>query len=397
MKGSISDEQRGNPMKCVNCGAHIKDGSVYCPVCGKEAQVINGYTSLEDDLLHSLLREGVENETGQLPSGKKRLSKEERLRIQKRKQQRPILATCAILVVCILIGIGIKIYVDYKNDNSYEYQMEMAASEVIDHNYEVALKYYARALAIHPTDIACRMEMVEIDMLRLDYDAAIVLLQEVIQLDESYEKAYELLIDIYKERKQYDQIRNLAKLTKDHGILELFEGYLIEGPVLYPEGGKHKTAITITMVSVADEPIYYTLDGMDPTKDGILYVQGIKLNQTGEYIIRAVCKNIESGVYSEEVKKKYSLSIEPPDAPRTTPEGGTVFSELTYVTLYAEEDCSIYYTWDGSTPTIESEKYSMPVLIPEGEHILSAIAVNEHTGLVSAVMQERFTYVITME
>ena len=384
-------------MKCVNCGAHIKDGSIYCSVCGKEARVINGYTSLEDDLLHSLLREGAENKTGQRSSNKKRLTREEQVRIQRRKQQMPILVTSAILVVCILIGIGIKTYIDHKNDNSYEYQMEMAASEVVDHNYEVALRYYARALAIRPTDITCRMEMVEIDMLRSDYDSAIVLLQEVIQLDESYEEAYELLIDIYKERNQYDQIRNLAKLTKDPTVLKLFEGYLIDQPVLYPEDSKHKTAIKITMFSAADEPIYYTLDGSDPTKDGILYVKGIDLKQTGEYVIRAVCKNIESGVYSEEVKKKYSLSIEPPDAPRTTPAGGTVFSELTYVTLYAEEDCSIYYTWDGSTPTDASEKYSIPIEIPEGENILSAIAVNEHTGQTSAVMQELFTYVKTME
>ena len=384
-------------MKCVNCGAHIKDGSVYCPMCGREAQVVNGYTSLEDDLLHSLLREGVENEAGQPSSYKMRRAKEEQLRKQKRKQQLPVLVTCGILFVCILIGVGIKTYVDYKNDNSYEYQMEMAANEVIDHNYELALNYYARALAIRPTDITCRMEMVEIDMLRSDYDAAIVLLQEVIQLEENHYKAYELLIDIYKERKQYDQIRNLAKFTKEPKILALFEGYLIDVPVLYPEDGKHKTAVTITMISVADEPIYYTLDGSDPRENGILYVKGIPLKQTGEYIVRAVCKNIESGAYSEEVKKKYSLSIEPPDAPRTTPAGGSVFSELTYVTLYAEEDCSIYYTWDGSTPTVESEKYSIPVAIPEGEHILSAIAVNEQTGLTSAVMQERFTYVITME
>ena len=384
-------------MKCVNCGAHIKDGSVYCPVCGREAQVVNGYTSLEDDLLHSLLREGVENKDGQSFSNKKRLTREEQVRINKQKQQMPILVTCAILIVCILIGIGLKIYIDYKNENSYEYQMEMAGAEVIDHNYEVALKYYARALAIRPTDIECRMKMVEIDMLRLDYDAAIVLLQEIIQLDEKHQKAYELLIDIYKERKQYDQIRNLAKLTKEPEILALFEGYLIEAPVLYPEDGKHKTAITITMVSVTDEPVYYTLDGSDPKENGILYVKGIHLNQSGEVVIRAVCKNIENGVYSEEVKKKYSLLIEPPAAPRTSPAGGSIFSELTYVTLYTEEECSIYYTWDGSTPTKESEKYMVPIEIPEGENILSAIAINERTGLTSAVMQERFTYVKTTE
>ena len=275
--------------------------------------------------------------------------------------------------------------------------MELAESEVIAHNYEAALKYYSRALAIWPTSIDCRMKMVEIDLLQSNYESAIVLLQEVIQLEESHQKAYELLIDIYKDHKQYDQIRNLAKLTKDPVILALFKGYVIEQPNLYPEDIRHKTAINLTMLSVEEEPIYYTLDGSDPIENGILYVKTIPLNQSGEYVVRAVCKNIQSGVYSEEVKKKYSLSIEPPAAPKSTPAGGNIFSELTYITLHAEEDCTIYYTWDGSIPTIESEKYSAPIPIQEGEHILTAIAVNKKTGLTSAVMQESFTYVITME
>ena len=88
-------------MKCVKCGANIKSGSVYCPVCGKEVQVINGYTSLEDDLLHSLLRQGVENESEQELINKNRLTKEKQLHLQQQKQQLPILITCSILVVFI--------------------------------------------------------------------------------------------------------------------------------------------------------------------------------------------------------------------------------------------------------------------------------------------------------
>ena len=41
-------------MKCANCDAEIKDGSIYCAVCGKEAQKVNAEVSLEDDFLHAL-------------------------------------------------------------------------------------------------------------------------------------------------------------------------------------------------------------------------------------------------------------------------------------------------------------------------------------------------------
>ena len=44
-------------MKCANCGAEIRVGCVYCPVCGKEAQIVSDYNILEDDYLDSLLQE----------------------------------------------------------------------------------------------------------------------------------------------------------------------------------------------------------------------------------------------------------------------------------------------------------------------------------------------------
>ena len=47
-------------MKCANCGAEIRVGCVYCPVCGKEAQIVSDYNILEDDYLDSLLFEGTE-------------------------------------------------------------------------------------------------------------------------------------------------------------------------------------------------------------------------------------------------------------------------------------------------------------------------------------------------
>lgn len=383
-------------MKCVNCGAQIKDGSVYCPVCGKEAQLVNGYSSLEDEFLHSLIREGA-NDTGEGQTDKKNLTQENKQKEQKRKQQMPIVLVGLALALCIVLGVGLKVYVDYKNDNSYDYQVKMAQSEVVDHNYELALQYYARALAIRPTDIDSRMEMADIYLLREEYDAAIVLLQEVVQLDSTHLNAYKMLIEIYTEHGQYEQIRSLAAYTSDEKVLKLFDGLLIEEPVLYPEGGDHNTAITVTMVSVNDYPIYYTLDGSDPTEDGILYVKGIDIKKSGNYTIRAVCKNIENDVYSAEIKKEYELEIVPPGTPKASPAGGIVVTEPTFVTLSAEEDCSIYYTWDGTVPTTASAKYTEPIAIPEGEYILFAIAVNERTGLTSEVMQESYAYIAEAE
>ena len=75
-------------------------------------------------------------------------------------------------------------------------------------------------------------------------------------------------------------------------------------------------------------------------------------------------------------------------APVITPEGGTSNKhfESFNVTITAAEGCTIYYTTDGSTPTISSTPYSVPFLLPYGSEptTVKAIAVDGQ-GTVSAV------------
>ena len=51
-------------MKCAKCGAEIKEGCIYCSVCGNAVQIVPDYSVLEDDYLRSLLKEGPGAGTG---------------------------------------------------------------------------------------------------------------------------------------------------------------------------------------------------------------------------------------------------------------------------------------------------------------------------------------------
>ena len=49
----------------------------------------------------------------------------------------------------------------------------------------------------------------------------------------------------------------------------------------------------VTIFSIEECDIYYTLDESDPKKNGILYTDaGIELDDVGKYTIKAVCKTI---------------------------------------------------------------------------------------------------------
>lgn len=71
-------------MKCANCGAEIRVGCVYCPVCGKEAQIVSDYNILEDDYLDSLLQEG---EKPSVPSKSKQKEKAAKPKQEKNRKK----------------------------------------------------------------------------------------------------------------------------------------------------------------------------------------------------------------------------------------------------------------------------------------------------------------------
>lgn len=59
----------------------------------------------------------------------------------------------------------------------------------------------------------------------------------------------------------------------------------------------------------------------------------------------------------------------------------------TVISIFAQTGCSVYYTWDGTDPTAQSERYQEPLVIPEGENTLSVIVIDDNTGLTSNIFR----------
>lgn len=382
-------------MKCVKCGAELKEGCIYCSVCGHEAQIVPDVSVLEDDYLRALLKE----ENGKKEKPVKEIKKPEvpktEAPVKKKKMNNkvPIIIVCCILAAAIIAGVLIKLSIDHKNANSYDYQVQMAEQELVDKNYETALNYYKSALSLQPNDIAVRLAMTDIYMGQKEYDSAMVLLVEIISLDKTNQEAYKNLIAIYEEKEDYNSIVELASGITDTDILELFEGYIVAPPTIYPDEGEYDEYLEVTFFSIEEFDIYYTTDGTDPDKKkGKLYHmdEPIELDEAGEYEIRAVCIN-EKGIYSDIASASYVINVVPPDYPTVSPDGGRIDTGMT-VTIDAEINCSIYYTWDGTDPTAASARYEAPIEIPEGNNILSVLVVDNNTGLDSGVYRTNFIY-----
>ena len=373
-------------MKCAKCGAELKKGCLYCSVCGHEAQIVSDYNVLEDDYLRSLLKDGESAKNPQKTEVEPKKNK------KKKNNHLLLILCCCFIVTGAAVGVAVKLYIDNKNANSYDYQIEMAEKELVDHNYENALQYYKTALALQPDDIKVREAMAEIYTSRKEYDSALVLYMDILQLDKNNKEAYQHLIAIYDEKGDYDSILSLKENVTDEDILALFDDYEVDDPIISPLGGQYDDYVTVVIYSIAENDIYYTLDGTVPDKEnGIPYPQGgISLNRTGNFEINAVCCN-EKGIYSDIVSEEYQIQFKKPRLPSVSPDGG-LFSEETTITIAQQKDCTIYYTWDSTDPTRESAVYTEPLVVPEGDYVLSVMAVNNKTGLASDIYRVNFGY-----
>lgn len=64
-------------LKCSKCGADIKDGSVYCDVCGEEVRIVPDYSSL-DEVLAAHVRGEIESEHRSKKPAKKKQNNKKR-------------------------------------------------------------------------------------------------------------------------------------------------------------------------------------------------------------------------------------------------------------------------------------------------------------------------------
>lgn len=221
-------------------------------------------------------------------------------------------------------------------------------------------------------------------------DQAETILLKVIDQNPDCTEAYESLLELYDENGSYEQILALKEKTTNPEILSLFDTYLVETPVIDVKSGTYKEFQEVKLsVKGKSLEIYYTLDGSIPTKKDTLYEDVVSIEKQGKTTLTAVAMD-KNGRYSEPVSAQYDIELDAPDVPVVSPDGGR-FTEASSVTVTVPKGVTVYYTWNDTAPSKKSSKYTGPIEIPEGNNILSLIAVDEN-GLSSEVLKCNYIY-----
>jgi hypothetical protein len=133
-------------------------------------------------------------------------------------------------------------------------------------------------------------------------------------------------------------------------------------PVLHPEP---RIYTSVQMVTVTDSTpganVYYTLDGSTPMATSTPFTSPVRV--TGQTVIRAIAIS-PNAAPSAVITDTYIIQLPPPTI---SPASSPYLAPLT-VTIAPDPSCStlacaIYYTLDGTTPTVSSTRYTEPITL----------------------------------
>lgn len=397
-------------MNCINCGAQVHDERKTCPYCGKSLQIVPDYNIFDDDDISILMeatpqpkqgqprsaqqkaKKTVDKETAERIRARKEREKQRRLE-RKKKIQLVIILISVIVICCILFAAFFVVndMIEENNANSFDYQIKQAEAALEAGDFALAENYYLRALELDSDDIDVRFTLADLYQKNNLPEKMVAMYKEIIRLDNNNYSAYKLLFQYYNSINDVDAILKLRSGVTNDRIMALFQDYAVENPKIFLPGGTYSGAIDVIVTSNLAYDIYYTIDGSDPTVNGILYTETIKIDQTGMVTLKAAAKN-DKGIYSNIVQETYYLEFSAPDDPVVLPDGGT-FDTVTHITIVVPTGCTAYYSWDGIDPTRDSLtkfEYTEPIIVPSGENVLRVIIYDDKTGYASTTYRKIF-------
>ena len=392
-------------MECPKCGFLLIDDRWICENCGAEIQIVPDFElELENSISEVLLNVADEID----PHRNEEISRKadevipKVIKVLPKKNDRKwfrylIIALCGLVFFAVSVPVSFTIY----RNNSTTYQLNQARAYEESGDYENALLHIAKADSLRPNDAEIRLLWAAYCFSNADFDKAAEILLEMI-ISPRYTWAekdicYDNIIIIWHLMEKFQDINDLLLASRDEDLIAEYHDYL-SGPVLFSEeSGEFMGSLLLTLSNAAEGKIYYTLDGTEPTRESRLYAASILLD-VGETEVAAVFEN-RYEILSDVTVHHYVINMKRPEPPVVALSSGR-YIEQTEIVATASEGCEIYFTRDGSNPTMESERYEGPVAMTLGTTVYNFIAINAEgffSDIVTREFEFRFNSDVTLE
>lgn len=345
-------------MVCPGCGKELKDGMLFCEHCGEEIRIVSDFDPSDYSFSSGEMAEEV----------RKNLAEEQSTPEKEKDPLRRVMiwGTIGFLIVLIL---SVSVYLFHRYNDSYQY--ETAQRLIAEKNYANARHYAERAVQLEPENTDYLLAVLSCLTAEQDFETAKELCLQIIELDGTVQEAYRVLIALYEKEGLYQEINDLLAACSNEQIVSQYPAYLAKAPEFSEAPGVYDETFSLKLIANTKGTIYYTMDGTSPDESSEVYTSPIFL-ETGHYQIRAVFVS-DYGVKSPEAEATYYVDLAAPEAPVVVPEPGE-YTVPTLISVETEADCTVYYTVDGSAPTMDSSQYTGPFSMPVGTSTLRFIS-----------------------
>jgi prepilin-type N-terminal cleavage/methylation domain-containing protein len=158
-------------------------------------------------------------------------------------------------------------------------------------------------------------------------------------------------------------------------------------PSASPSAGTYSSYQSVILSCGTPNPtIYYTTDGSTPTIGSSIYSSPISV--TSNETVNAICA-ANGYTNSAQLSAAYTINLPQAATPIASPVAGTYTGAQSVSLSCSTPGSTMYYTTDGTTPTLGSTAYSTPINVAASETIKSICAASGYTN--SAQLSAAYT------
>ncbi|MBE5825575.1 MAG: tetratricopeptide repeat protein [Butyrivibrio sp.] len=383
-------------MKCPGCGLEIPEGQMFCNSCGTEINIVPDFEpEVENEIdatLSGLADELNKDDQASGKNGDRRKNSSgffgenaERMRLM-----------INVALVFLLVAIGVGAFLIYMNNTGLRY-VRMAEEARQAGNLSQAIGYLKQANKENPTNSDIIFRMSDYYLENGDVTEAIDSLKLITESDlfpeDKVRTAYESMISVYRQTGDYKGIEEMLSSGDGEIVTSMRSKYVPNMPSMSPSSGTYESvSVSLSLLDGSGNKIYYTVNDGEPDEGSILYESNIVLTDEGTYNVKAVAVN-EFGIASVVSENEYVIERGAPLPPEIMEPSGDYYQN-TMIVAVAEAGVSIFYTTDGSVPTMESKQYISPITMPVGTSHFNFIAF-DNAGNASEIVERDYHLVYT--
>lgn len=376
-------------MRCPQCGTEIPDGSWYCEKCGEDIHIVPDFEPEVELNIEQTINGIAEDINEEQRKDYQELSAQSKNVGNRLEVVKQITASILVGLLCL---VAVLFFLALYRNNSPVSMMDIAQRAVEEEQYDEAIDAYRRAMEISEDKVSIMFNLAEVYFLKNNKIEYEYWLREIVQskeaTSEQIESAYGKLIAIYRARQDFNSINELLLNSGNERVISIYQDYVAKSPKFTIEEGYYSEIQPLKLSANGTGKIYYTLDGSLPNENSPVYTAPIILDN-GDHIVCAYFVN-DYGIASEYVTKTYHIKIEELPPPMVETVSGE-YQFPGYIEVRAENQ-EIYYTTDGSKPTISSSMYTKPIPMPLGKTTYKFIRIED--GRSSTVVERTFNLVM---